>query len=364
VGNVDVVVPVAGGVQVKGWAWDPDSTSSVTVVVTAGGVTKQTTANLQRSDVGLVYAAAGSYRGFSVTVPTASGPQSVCTTAKNLGAGSDKVWSCRTVTVAGTATAGTPTGAPGAGSTGVPAGTPLTVHDGDLTVTTPGTVISGLDIHGFLRIKASDVTIKNSIIRGNPLLSSPMSLIQSTEPRVQIIDTELSPTKPSYYLDGVVGHDFTLTRVNVHSVVDSVKLTGGNVVVQDSWLHDNSYYATTPSGHDTHTDNVQIQVGNNITIRNNTLANARNAGMMITQDSGDVSNVIFSGNRADGGECTINVAEKAYGPINGLKVTSNTFGLNTGIARCAVLLPDTTKAISTVTGNVFTDGSTVAVSRG
>ena len=363
IGNVDVVAAVTGGVQIKGWAWDPDTTSSVAVVVTAGGVTKQTTANTQRNDVGTAFPPAGSYRGFNVTVPTAAGTHNVCVTAKNVGAGSDKVWSCRSITV-GTTAAPAPTGTPGPGNTGVPAGTALRVHNGDLTITTPGTVVSGLDIRGYLRIKASDVTVKNSVIRGSAGLTGPMSLIQSSSPRVQIIDTELNPIQPSYFLDGFVGSNITFTRVNIHHVVDSIKIIGSNVTVQDSWLHDNSYYSWTPSGGDTHTDNVQIQIGNNIIIRNNTIAHSRNAAVMITQDRGDVSNVTFSGNRADGGACTINVAEKAYGPINGLKVTGNTFGLNTRISRCAVLLPDTTRSISTVTSNVFTDGTAVTVSRG
>ena len=55
---------------------------------------------------------------------------------------------------------------PNADNTGVPAGTVLTVYNGDLTITTAGATYSGLDIHGYLRIQAPNVTVKNSIIRG------------------------------------------------------------------------------------------------------------------------------------------------------------------------------------------------------
>ncbi|MGJ0223692.1 hypothetical protein ACQUZK_09855, partial [Streptococcus pyogenes] len=88
-----------------------------------------------------------------------------------------------------------------------------------------------------------------------------------------------------------------------------------------SWLHDNLYYLHDPNYDNgpTHDDNVQIQVGSNITIRNSVLESTHNAAVMITQDRGKVANVTFTGNRAGGGACTINVAEKSYGPISGLR---------------------------------------------
>ncbi|HEY3436221.1 MAG TPA: hypothetical protein VGK35_00920, partial [Actinotalea sp.] len=195
-------------------------------------------------------------------------------------------------------------------------------------------------------------------------LTTSMSLVQSTQVGVKIIDTELVAAYPSYWIDGFVGNNVTFTRVNVHGVVDTIKLTGDNVLIQDSWLHDNTYYAMTPSGHDTHTDNVQIQAGNNITVKNTVMTGARNAAMMITQDAGPVSNVVWSGNHADGGSCTINIAEKTYGPIKGLNFSGNVFGYNTELYHCAIIMPDTTKAISTITSNYFTDGAPIAIKRG
>ncbi|WP_199423005.1 hypothetical protein, partial [Actinotalea solisilvae] len=134
----------------------------------------------------------------------------------------------------------------------------------------------------------------------------------------------------------------------------------------NSWLHDNLYYLQDPNygNTPTHDDNVQIQAGTNITIRNSVLESTHNAAVMITQDAGAVSNMTFTGNWANNGACTINVAQKSYGPVAGLTFTGNTFGLDTRHARCAILMPTTTSSISTVTGNVFTDGSVVTVSRG
>jgi hypothetical protein len=251
---------------------------------------------------------------------------------------------------------------------GVPAGTPLTVWEGDLTITTPGTVIDALDIHGYVRVKATDVTIKRSVIRGRPGLSSYMSLVQAGDgaARLTIEDSELVAADPTPYVDGIVGKGFTLRRVDVHGVVDSVKITGDDVLVESSWLHGNLYYLNDPNygGEPTHDDNVQIQRGNNITVRGTVMSGTHNAAMMITQDSGDVSNVTWSDNRADGGACTVNVAEKSYGPIHGLTIKRTTFGFATKVPRCSILLPDTTAAIASISGNVYTDGSAVTVSRG
>ena len=244
----------------------------------------------------------------------------------------------------------------------------LRVHEGDLTITTPGAVIDSMDIRGFVRVKAPDVTIKNSIIRGKPGLTSYMSLIQAGDlgPRLTVVDSELVAADPSPFVDGIVGKRFTLRRVNIHGVIDQVKITGDDVLIEDSWLHGNLHYLQDPNygNTPTHDDNIQIQRGNNITVRNTTLESAHNAAVQITQDSGDVANVTFTANRANGGACTINVAEKNHGPIANLVVTDNVFGLNTRIARCAILLPSTTRALATIRGNSFTDGSAVAVSDG
>ena len=384
-GNVEAATAVDSGIRISGWAGDPDAAGApLTVRVTVAGSTHDLTADQPRPDLVEAFPHLGATTGFSRIVEVPAGTYEVCATGLNVGAGADKVFECRSVTVAEALPAATaplsltltpmpivtcPAPArPGATNTGVPAGTVLRVHEGDLTITTPGTVIDSMDIRGFVRVKAADVTIKNSIIRGKPGLTSYMSLIQAGDlgPRLTVVDSELVAANPSPFVDGIVGKQFTLRRVNIHGVIDQVKITGDNVLIEDSWLHDSLYYLQDPNyGYTpTHDDNIQIQRGNNITVRNTVMEDTHNAAMMITQDSGVVSNVVWDRNWADGGACTVNIAEKSYGPISGLKFTDNTFGLNTRIARCAILMPATTKSLSTVTGNLFTDGTSVAVSRG
>jgi hypothetical protein len=248
----------------------------------------------------------------------------------------------------------------------VPAGTALTVHNGDLTITTAGTVIDSMDIRGYLRIKAPNVTVRNSIVRGRPGLSSSMSLIQADSTGTVITDSELVAANPTPYIDGIVGHGFTLRRVNIHGVVDTVKINGNDILIDSSWLHDTLYFLSDPAqnGGPSHDDNIQIQQGSNITVRNSTLSGTHNAAMMITQDAGAVANVTFTRNHADNGSCTINVAEKSYGPIRGLAITNNVFGTGQRLDHCAVIAPATTSSISTITGNSFTDGTIFRVSAG
>ncbi|SFF37193.1 hypothetical protein SAMN04488035_2706, partial [Flavimobilis marinus] len=81
-----------------------------------------------------------------------------------------------------------------------------------------------------------------------------------------------------------------------------------------------------------------------------------------TQDRGSVSDLTFSKNWVDGGACSVNIAEKKYGPLSGLRFTDNIFGTNTRHAYCAILKPTTTTIVES--GNTFTDGHAFKVSRG
>ncbi|WP_197059511.1 hypothetical protein, partial [Cryobacterium sp. MLB-32] len=102
-------------------------------------------------------------------------------------------------------------------------GTALTVWTGDLTLSTPGQVVSGLDIRGMVTIKAANVTIKNSIIRGRALTGN-AALVNNMGnfANLNVIDTELFPSIPSVYVQGFYGSNATFTRVNIHGIVDGV----------------------------------------------------------------------------------------------------------------------------------------------
>ncbi|MBO9553258.1 right-handed parallel beta-helix repeat-containing protein [Cellulomonas sp.] len=260
----------------------------------------------------------------------------------------------------------TTSGKPSSTNTGVPAGTQLTVHEGDLTITEPGTVIDSLDIRGFVKVSAANVTIRNSIVRGYAATSSRSLVIQDAASGSLLLEnSELFAAAPSYWIDGVRGFNITVKRSNIHDVVDTARITGDNVRIESSWLHDNLHYDVAPDTKDgTHDDGIQIQRGTNIDIVGNTISGAYNAALMYSPGLGPISDVVVSGNWIDGGGCSVNIAEQGRGPAPGLVFKNNVFGRDTRVKDCAIIAPDTTAAALTLSGNTYTDGKVVTVHRG
>ncbi|WP_029290020.1 hypothetical protein [Cellulomonas sp. HZM] len=312
----------------------------------------------------------------TATATTTQKPTATATPTPTATTATPKPTATATATAKPTATASPSQGAsaggssarPGPSNTGVPAGTKLTVHDGDLTITKDGTVVDGLDVRGFVQVNATGVVIKNSIIRGrDTAYDKALVMMSTTVPAsAKIQDTTLAASTPSPHIRGVIGARFSLTRVDAYDVVDQVLIIGDDVTVQDSWLHDNAYFEQDPNYNNTpsHDDNVQISIGKNLRFVNNTMTGTHNSVMMVTQDRGKVSDLVFSGNHVDGGACSVNLAEKAYGPLSGLTFTDNVFGRNTTVSNCAIIAPSTTTPLLTLAANFYTDGVPVTVHRG
>ncbi|HEX7107336.1 MAG TPA: hypothetical protein VF218_15315 [Acidothermaceae bacterium] len=259
-----------------------------------------------------------------------------------------------------------PGGRPGPTNTGVPAGTPLTVVNGDVVVTTPGTVIDAKHIKGALIIKASNVKVTRSLIEGR---AGSDSVVISSGSGILLQDDEVAVAHPSPSTDAMSVRGATLNRLNIHGGVDGMKLSS-NSVVQNSWIHGLTYFSSDPAqgGGPTHNDAIQIMSGANIRITGNYLqaASSNNAAIQVTQDTGSTSGLYISGNWADGGGCTYNFS--GHGPngellaMGGITVTNNRFGRNTGFDGCAILV-DLQTTIS-LSGNVFDDtGQPIVVQR-
>ena len=224
---------------------------------------------------------------------------------------------------------------PSAGSTGVPSGATLTRHDGDITVTQAGTVINGLDIHGFVTVKAANVTIKNSIVRGGKSKGYALGLITNYGYDNLVVDhVDIVAEYPSVYFDGIKGWDFTARNVHVVGNVDSMKIHGDNVLVENSLLENTVYYASDPAqgGGPTHNDNVQILRGKNLRIIGNTIRGATNFAILGGAEQADVS-LTVDGNWLDGGHCTLKLQVK-NGWAQTAKVTDNKFGPNRKVSSC------------------------------
>ncbi|MFV9424795.1 hypothetical protein [Microbacterium sp. S1037] len=95
-GNIDAIEAYPGGIRVRGWAIDPDTTSPIQVQASLGGVVTTLTADGDRADVGAAYPGSGNRHGFDARVPvTQGGTGQVCLYAVNTGQGSNVTLGCR-----------------------------------------------------------------------------------------------------------------------------------------------------------------------------------------------------------------------------------------------------------------------------
>jgi hypothetical protein len=100
IGHLDLARPVIGGVDVAGWAIDPDTTSPTQVHVYVDSKGYALAARGSRPDVAGVYPGYGDAHGYSSRVPADPGTHRVCAYGINVaGGGSNTLLGCRTVTV-------------------------------------------------------------------------------------------------------------------------------------------------------------------------------------------------------------------------------------------------------------------------
>jgi hypothetical protein len=246
-------------------------------------------------------------------------------------------------------------GRPGPYSTGVPEGTELTPHHGDLVVDRDGAVVDGLDVHGFLRIEADDVTVRNTLVRGREPGTELKALVAAYGDHRDFVieDSTLRSDFTTPYIDGIKGHHFTARRLDVSHVVDNAVVFGDDVLIEDSWFHDTAHFTPWPAQPDdqTHNDNLAIVGGDDILVRRNLFEGASNAAIMITQDHARSSGIRVTGNWLMEGDCIVNIAEKGEGPVES-SFTGNRFGTS-GVSDCAIVARDT--SVPGTAGNTWID---------
>lgn len=241
-------------------------------------------------------------------------------------------------------------GMPGAGNTGVPAGTDLKVHDGDLNANKAGATYDGLDIRGFVNVTAPDVTIKNSIIRGGSTTAM-RGVVQSTNAYVKnllVQDSEIRVEHPSNTLNGIDGGHFTLRRVEISGGVDNVHAFKDDVKVEDSWLHSTNYFSLGANGDGgpSHNDGVQVMGGTDITVTGSRIEGSRNAAIMVTQDAAATVGLRMQGNWLNDGGCTVNIVPKKLASIGPVYLSDNIFGGTTRVKNCPIAQTHSTKLIA------------------
>lgn len=100
VGSMETAVQVPGGILVSGYAIDFNSAATVAVHVYVDGVIQANVpASGSRTDIGKRYPTAGNNRGYSVTLPIATGSHVVCSYAINIGPGATTLFPCKRVTI-------------------------------------------------------------------------------------------------------------------------------------------------------------------------------------------------------------------------------------------------------------------------
>lgn len=231
---------------------------------------------------------------------------------------------------------------PSAANTGVPAGTKLTVHEGDLVIDDPNTVISGMEIRGFVVINAPGAVIENSRIVGRATsVSAAFVTNYRSKAPFTIRNSEIVPRSASpFAMAGIMGSNFKAERLNVHGLIDGIRITGDNTTVSASWLHDNLHYDSDPmfGGEPSHDDSIQVQAGRGITITGNRAEGTYSSALMVTQDLGTIANLSVTRNYLEGGSCTVNVSDTVVG-IQGVSITSNLFGPDRRVRNCAIFAP-------------------------
>lgn len=255
-------------------------------------------------------------------------------------------------------------------SVGIPLGTTLTAHAGDLTHYDTGTrTVENLDISGQVKNNstAGKLILRRCRVRVGalPAFGTLKAGVQSsyTNPNgIELWDCEVVPDNRSVDIYGVHGRHVKAYRTLVRGCVDAFVLFGEGAGAYGCLALDSPYYANDPRQVDgSHNDAYQLEgLGALALVGVECDASFHNAGVMVTQNVGAYTTLVIRDSWLDGGDWTVNVSEKGKGAIR-LTLTGNRVGRNGSEAkagRAPIIMPPTTAAVSTVSGQVWQDGGT------
>ncbi|HSX29207.1 MAG TPA: hypothetical protein VLE73_01455 [Candidatus Saccharimonadales bacterium] len=246
---------------------------------------------------------------------------------------------------------------PDASCTGVPAGTSLTIVNGNIDVTTSGTIIENKDIRGCITVSSNANAV---IIRKSKITCTTNNIAIYREDNGAVSDANRLLIQDSTISCGVTNHtaiseaNITVQRSNISGCENGFDMNQ-NVTVQDSYIHDMAEV-----GADPHTDGIQMAIGHisggnvvngslNISIVHNTII-LHGTSAVISNRGTDV-NILIQDNLMAGGAYTLYCDQGAtavnYRVINNhfSRVLYNTVGAYGPWTDCQ----DETQ----VTGNVY-----------
>lgn len=205
---------------------------------------------------------------------------------------------------------------PNATNTGVLAGVTRDTVAGNVTLSS-GMTFQNKTLTGCIDITGSNVTIKNVKISCN---STGITVPESGVSGIVIEDVEIICTAaPGTGGRAIDGGNYTVRRANAYGCDDTM-WANGNVVIEDSYLHDPA-----PTAGGSHTDVIQLWTGvDNVTIRHNTLQGTLDTSSVVTTGCGHV-NLFIENNLMWGGLYTLRVCEAATGGNTNSRVMNNRF---------------------------------------
>lgn len=209
-------------------------------------------------------------------------------------------------------------GWPDATNTGVPAGKTLTVRQGDLTITQPGTIIDGLDIRGCVSVRATNVTIRNSRITCGSWYAIGVQAGTGSDvwvaPSANLLVENVEIVMSSMDMKGIAFDGYTARRVWFHGGSDCAHF-GENVTVEDS-------FCDIPAGRSigsAHIDGMQSDGGRNIVLRHNTIRvpYSQTSAILMSTNTSPIYDVTIVDNLMAGGGYTIYCGTDSGGPVRG-----------------------------------------------
>lgn len=213
---------------------------------------------------------------------------------------------------------------PGVHDTGVPPGTELERHEGDLVVRTPGARVTEMLVTGRIIVQAADVVIGRTRIvpTFDPKAEGCRCAIQQTPAGRKLVveDVEISGSAAEPVDYGIAGwsRGLTVRRADIAGVERGVAVSS-DAVVEDSYVHDLSMIENSPGG-------VFTTGGDsNIVVRRNTILNpyASGAAVLFYSDTGALTGVRVEQNLLAGGGHALVLAPGAES--TGIQVTENAF---------------------------------------
>jgi hypothetical protein len=275
-------------------------------------------------------------------------------------------------------TGSTMSGYPSAANTGVPPGTMFTTRTStgcNWVITTDGTVVDGVDLHGCIDVEANNVTIQNSRISSDTWWAVRYGASQSNVTGLRLLHNTILSVPGAGPDSG--GYDYAIDQAgsggmevafnDISGYKDGVDISSGSV--HDNYIHDLSYFTGA------HDQDIYVWCGGSgLTIRHNTLSTGipttmaggagATAAIYIAPDCGHQNEVTVDDNRLAGG------AYALYGGDNtatNIVVTNN--GFSTALyPNCGIYGTDAYwhagNAGNVWTGNVWSDGPRAGMAAG